>query len=69
MRDTLPAADDVLREVIQRMPPAERVRQALAFSESVRLIAMARLRRDHPHLPEPALVARLMHDRSVNAVV
>ena len=43
MRDTAPAAEQIRLEAIRRLDPVERVRQALALSESMRALALAGL--------------------------
>jgi len=56
MRDTSPAADAVRLAAIRRIEPAERLRQAFALSESVRALALARLRAVHPGRTDLELV-------------
>jgi hypothetical protein len=60
MRDTTPAADEIRLAAIRRMPPAERLRQAFALSESVRNVALARLRSLHPGCSDLELVEILV---------
>lgn len=48
MRDTTSRAEQVRRTAILRLEPAERLRQAFSFSESVRHLALTRLRAQYP---------------------
>jgi hypothetical protein len=65
MRDTSPAAEAVRLAAIRRMEPAERLRQAFALSESVRALALARLRAAHPGRTDLELVELLLGTRLV----
>ena len=59
MHDTSPDAARVVREAIRRRDPIERMREALAHSETMRALALSRLRARHPDLSAPALVELL----------
>jgi hypothetical protein len=63
MRDTVAAAEAVRLAAIRRMPPADRLRQALALSESVRALALGRLRAAHPGRTDLELVELLLGTR------
>lgn len=56
MRDTTPEAHRTHLDAIRRIPPIQRLIQAIAFSESERAVALAGLRRLHPELTEFELV-------------
>jgi hypothetical protein len=56
MGDTTPAAQEVRVAAIRLMETAERLRQALAWSETVRAVALARLRAMHPGRTDLELV-------------
>ena len=60
MRDTAPAADQAQLEAIRRVEPIERMKQALELSESVRALAVSRLRELHAGRTELELV-ELLH--------
>jgi hypothetical protein len=60
MRDTTPAAQEIRLAAIRRMAPAERLRQAFALSESVRNVALARLRATYPARSDLELVEILL---------
>ena len=60
MRDTTAAAEAIRVAAIRRMAPAERLRQALVLSESVRTVALARLRVLHPGRSDLELVEILL---------
>jgi hypothetical protein len=60
MRDTTPAADEALLDAIRRLEPIERMIQALELSESVRALALSRLRELHAGRTELELV-ELLH--------
>jgi hypothetical protein len=60
MRDTTPAAEQAQREAILQLEPIQRLRQALALSESVRALALARLRVLHPDRTDFELVELLI---------
>ncbi|MEJ2240072.1 MAG: hypothetical protein P8X82_17410 [Gemmatimonadales bacterium] len=47
MRDTTPAAARAQLDAIRRVEPIERMKQALELSESVRALALSRLRELH----------------------
>jgi hypothetical protein len=65
MHDTSPDAETVRLAAIRRMEPAERLRQAFALSESVRALALARLRAVHPGRTDLELVELLLGTRLV----
>ena len=56
MRDTTPEAEKIWLDAIRRMPPADRLRQALAFSEAMHRVTLAGLRRMHPGKSDLELV-------------
>jgi hypothetical protein len=56
MHDTSPAAEAVRVAAIRRLEPTQRLVQALELSESVRALALARLRRLHRDRTELELV-------------
>ena len=58
--DTAPAAEAVRIAAVRRRAPADRLRQAMAWSESLRSVALARLRRRHPGRSEVELVELLL---------
>ena len=60
MRDTSPAAERARLEAIRRLDPVQRVRQALAFSESMRQLALARLRERYPEKTQLELVELML---------
>jgi hypothetical protein len=60
MGDTTPAAEQAQREAIWQLEPIQRLRQALALSESVRALALARLRVLHPDRTDFELVELLI---------
>lgn len=60
MRDTTPEAEQVLLQTIRRMPPIDRLQAALELSESVRALALARMRVLHPGLSQLELVELLI---------
>jgi hypothetical protein len=60
MQDTSAEAADAVRAAIRGIAPAERVRQALAFSETTREIALSNLRARHPHLTTLELVELML---------
>ena len=60
MQDTSTAAADAVRAAIRGIAPVERVRQALAFSETTRAIALSNLRARHPHLTTLELVELML---------
>lgn len=59
MNDTRPEAAAVLRETILRTAPAERMRQALELSETVRALSLSGLRLRHPGFSTLQLVELL----------
>ncbi len=60
MRDTTPAAEQVRLDAIRRIEPVQRLMQALDLSESVRALALARLREQHTDRTELELVELLI---------
>jgi len=60
MRDTTRAAEQVQVEAIRRLEPDLRLRQALDLSESVRSLAVSRLREWHPERTDFELVELLL---------
>jgi hypothetical protein len=67
MQDTSADAALVMRDAIRRIAPAERMRRALDYSETMRALALAGLRARHPErttleLVEMLLGARLIAD-------
>jgi len=62
MHDTSPEAETVVRAAIRRRSPVERMREALALSDAMRALSLARLRREHPADSQLALVERLTGD-------
>lgn len=60
MRDTTPAAEQVRLEAIRRIEPIQRLRQALELSDSVRALALSRLRTLHADRTELELVELLL---------
>jgi hypothetical protein len=63
MHDTSEAAADVVRAAIRRTAPGERVRQMLAHSETMRALALARLRERHPDRSTLELVELLLGEQ------
>jgi hypothetical protein len=59
MRDTTQEAADIVRAAMLRRTPMERMREALELSETLRALAMANLRRQHPADSPIELVERL----------
>jgi hypothetical protein len=59
MHDTSSEAAAVVRAAVQRRSPVQRMRDALELSESLRALALARLRSRHPAESPIALVERL----------
>lgn len=57
--DTAPEAEALRIAAVRRRAPADRLRQAMAWSESLRSVALARLRRRHAGRSEVELVALL----------
>lgn len=60
MHDTTAAAEQVQLAAIRSLEPVERLRQALELSESVRALALSRLREIHPDRTELELVELLL---------
>jgi hypothetical protein len=60
MRDTSAEAEEVRLEAIRRMPPVQRLAQALALSETMRALALTRLREPHPDRTQLELVELLI---------
>jgi hypothetical protein len=60
MRDTTPAAEQVQVDAIRRRLPIQRLRQALELSESVRGLALSRLRDLHADRTDLELVELLV---------
>ena len=60
MRDTSQEADAVRLAAIRRTDPVERMRQALAWSDSMRALAVAHLRQRHPSWSELEAVEHLL---------
>jgi hypothetical protein len=63
MHDTTPEADRVRLEAIRRMAPVDRLAQALEWSESVRELALIRLRQLHPGRSDLELVELMLGER------
>ena len=60
MLDTAAEAAQAVRDAIRREDPVVRMRRALAHSESMRDLALARLRARYPDRPTLALVELLL---------
>lgn len=60
MHDTTPAARQVQAEAIRRLEPVQRLKQALELSDSVRALALSRLRKLHADRSELELVELLI---------
>lgn len=60
MRDTTPAAEQARIDAIRRVEPIQRLTQALELSESVRALALSRLRELHTDRAELELVGLLV---------
>ncbi len=56
MRDTTPAAEQARLDAIRRLEPIQRLMQALELSESIRALALSRLRELHADRTELELV-------------
>ena len=76
MHDTAPEAARIARDALRRTDPVDRMRRALAHSETMRALAhsetmralaLARLRVRHPGLPTVALVELLLGEPLVTA--
>ncbi|MFN8669630.1 MAG: hypothetical protein U0164_20750 [Gemmatimonadaceae bacterium] len=59
MDDTRPEAAALLRAIIARQSPAERLAAGMRMSEEVRAIALASMRKRHPDEPLLTLIERL----------
>ena len=59
MRDTTPEAARVQTDAIRRLAPIERLAEALALSESVRTLALSRLRERYADRTDLELVELL----------
>lgn len=59
MYDTSPEAAAIACAAVRRRYPAQRMRDALELSETLRALALSRLRRLHPGDPPISLVKRL----------
>ncbi len=60
MNDTTPAAGQVQTEAIRRLAPIQRLTAALELSESVRALALSRLRALHADRTDFELVEMLL---------
>ncbi len=60
MCDTTPAAEQARLDAIRRLEPIQRLMQALELSESVRALALSRLRELHADRTELELVELLI---------
>ncbi len=60
MRDTTPATEQARLDAIRRLEPIQRLMQALELSESVRALALSRLRELHADRTELELVELLI---------
>lgn len=60
MRDTTSAAEQARLDAIRRLEPIQRLMQALELSESVRALALSRLRKLHADRTELELVELLI---------
>jgi len=60
MRDTSPAAEEIRLEAIRRAAPIQRLASALELSESMRALALSRLRELHAGRTELELVEMLV---------
>lgn len=60
LSDTSLAAEQVVLDAIRRTDPVQRMRQALALSESMRAVALDRLRTRHPDRTLLQLVALML---------
>jgi hypothetical protein len=65
-RDTSRAAEAIRIAAVRRQRPADRLRQALEFSESARALALASLRRRHPERTDRQLVELLLGETLVS---
>ena len=60
MRDTSPAAEQARLDAIRQIEPIQRLAQALELSESVRALALSRLRALHADRTDLELVELLI---------
>ena len=60
MNDTSPAAEEIQARIHRRMTGEERLVLALEMSDSARELAIARLRRVHPHWTDRELRRELL---------
>jgi hypothetical protein len=60
MRDTTRAAEQIRLDAIRCVAPIQRLRQALELSESMRALALSRLRELNPDRTEMELVEMLI---------
>ncbi|MEE8115541.1 MAG: hypothetical protein V3T28_00430 [Gemmatimonadales bacterium] len=60
MRDTTPATEQARLDAIRRLEPIQRLMQALELSESIRALALSRLRELHADRTELELVELLI---------
>jgi len=67
MRDTTSEAEAIVRAAILRTDPIDRLRQALVLSETMRDLALARLRALHPDRSVVELVELLLGERLIPA--
>lgn len=65
MRDTSPGAESIVLEARRRMSPAERMQQALDWSESARTLALDRLRANAPEKSTLELVEILLGEELI----
>jgi hypothetical protein len=57
--DTSPEVWKVFLELQRKMSPSEKLRQTLSFSESIRKLAEAGMRRRYPHAGEREIFLRM----------
>jgi hypothetical protein len=67
MRDTSPDAERIVLQARRRMPPVERMRQALEWSESARALALGRLRARYPEKSTLELVENMLGQQLIPA--
>ena len=63
MPDTSAAAQRMHDDIVRRLDPEARLRQALELSDTTRALALAQLRRAAPGQPEREIVRQLLHRR------
>ncbi|MGQ0646225.1 MAG: hypothetical protein ACT4P7_01570 [Gemmatimonadaceae bacterium] len=63
MKDSSAEADAIVRGAIRRRDPVDRMMDALAHSETMRQLAMSRLRSRFPELTTIELVEKLVGER------